>query len=242
MELFYPKQTNLGLFVQLRERGFSHADIIRVRDAYLIACKMFNGRYRKNSRAFICHAVGAASASAQYTDQIEIIIASLLHAAYDGGQFPDGRVGKITDAHRQWLKNEVGTVVEAILVRLQQFDFEMGDPEKIVEKGIKQRDEDLLFMALAHEIDDMVDGGLAVVQKYGGSIEKRVEACAILARRIGEEDIAKTLEAHGKFYSEYDWMKSLDQETRSGFWIVPNFRAYIRHLKRARRKVTALIF
>lgn len=69
-DLFAPRQTNTGLFVQLHERGFGVADIKRVQHLHSLAAQLFTGRYRKTERPFLCHAVGAASAAAAFTDDL----------------------------------------------------------------------------------------------------------------------------------------------------------------------------
>jgi len=234
--LFIPRQTNTSLYVQLHEAGHPVADILRVQEAYRLSCRLFNGRYRKTERAFICHAVGAASSAAHFDPRIDVVISTMLHAAYDSGQFPDGRSGHPTDAHRKWLSERIGPEVESVVARYCGFDFEEGVPERLVGAPASDGDEDLLFIALAHEVDDLADGGLAFSPKYGRSISTRVIACATLARRIGHERLAETIEAHGRHYETFAWIDDLGPKRLEGFRVAPNVRAYLRLRRDHRRR------
>ena len=233
--LFTPRQTNTGLYVQLHEAGYPVADILRIQSAYRLACRLFNGRYRKTERAFICHAVGVASSAAQFERRLDTVLSAMLHAAYDSGQFPDGRSGRPSPVHRAWLREQVGTEVESVVARYCDFDFETGVPERLVQTHVPDGDEDLLFIALAHEVDDLVDGGLAFSPKYGESIATRVAACSALARRIGHDRLAETIEAHGVAYQSLSWIDELGEKALEGFRVAPNFRAYLR-LRRDHRR------
>lgn len=242
LKLFNPKQTNTGLYVQMYERGFGKQDIARVHDAYGLASKMFNGRYRKTGRAFICHAVGAASASAQFCNDTDTVIASLMHAAYDSGQFPDGRIGKTTPQHRDFMIRSLGVSVENILVNWMEIDFEKGDPERLVRDSVENLDQRIIFMSLTHEVDDLADGGLAIAPKYGVSIESRVRACAELARAIGHEELAEAIESQGAKHEQLSWLQELKSEQLKGFWIVPNIKAYCRLRRFHSRGKSAKLF
>lgn len=226
-ELFYPKQTNTGLYCQLHDNGHSTAEILEVQRAYRVACQLFNGRFRKTERAFICHGVGAASAMAHFDRRIELINASMLHAAFDSGQFPDGRMGP-TPVHRKWLRDQVGEATERLVRNYIELKFGRGEPEKLAAMSCPAEHLEALFMALTHEIDDMADGGFAFAPKYGHSIASRGAACAQLARQIGHENLAQTLEAHTRTYDTLDWATALEVDELEGYRIAPNMITYFR--------------
>ncbi len=228
-ELFTPRQSNTALYVQLHDAGYATDDIRRAQAAYRLTCRMFNGRYRKTGRAFICHAVGAASSVAHFDTRIAYVIAAMLHAAYDSGHFPDGRSGRSTPAHRKWLTEQIGPEIESVVARFIAFKFGEGVPEALAQAGVAKQDQDLLFIALAHEVDDMADGGLAFSPKYGQSISSRVDACVRLARQLGQEKLAQCLAEHGRRYAALTWIDDLSGgKAESGFRVVPNLRAYWR--------------
>ena len=231
-DLFVPSQTNTALYMQLHEAGHPVADILRVQKAYRVACAMFNGRYRKTGRPFICHAVGAASAVAHFDNSIDLVLAAMFHAAYDSAQYPDGKSSRRSDAHRKWLEQKIGPVAEGLVGRLIGMKFDTGDPERLVADGVPAGDEDLLFLVLAHELDDLADGGLAFAPKYGQSLRSRIAACAILARRLGRENLAATIEGYAGRYEDMAWAAPLQETKLEGFRIAPNLRTYLK-LRRA---------
>lgn len=239
--LFYPAQTNTAFYCQLHARGHSTETLVRAQHCYRVCCKLFNGRYRKTERAFICHAVGAGSATAQFDSRPDFVLAAMLHAAYDSGHYPDGRFGP-SAFHRQWLASQVGEKVERIVAAYNEFKFEAGRPESLAAEGVPTEQRDLLMIALCHEVDDIADGGLAFAPKYGRSIADRVAACAALARRLDQEELAFTLEGHGQRYADVAWMSVLESSTLEGFRIAPNLRSYWRLRSENRRGKSVEVF
>jgi len=230
--LFSPSQTNTALYVQMHKEGYGFDDIARIQKAYRVCCLMFNGRYRKTGRPFVCHAVGSASSAAHFDKSVNFVLAAMFHAAYDSGQYPDGRSSRRTPEHRAWLEKQIGAEAEQLVARLSGLNFDRGKPEELAARDIRPGDEDILFLVLAHEVDDLADGGLAFAPKYGASIQSRVGACALLARRLGRESLAETMEGYGRSYEKMSWASGLSEAKLEGFRIAPNFRAYLR-LRRA---------
>ena len=226
---FVPWQTNTALFAQMHLSGHAMDDIMRVRNAYRLSCFLFNGRYRKTERPFICHAVGVASVAANFERDIDFIIAGMLHAAYDSGQFPDGRIGKRTTGHADLLREHIGERAERLIVEASAMTLHAGRPEELAEKlPIAAESHDGLFLALAHEIDDVADGGVMLARKYGDSPHLRLRVCAELARDIGRPELAGLLEHHAIHISSYEWMAPLAPEKLRGFLIAPNMPTYVR--------------
>jgi hypothetical protein len=226
--LFMPRQTNTGLYLQMHRRGFTAEDLVRVQAAYRWVCRMFQGRVRKTERLFVCHAVGAASATAEFSDDIELVLGAMLHAAYDSGQFPDGRLGGDSPAHRRWLAARLGRGVEKLAFRYNTFPFGRGDPERLLRQGCEPGDRDLLFIALAHELDDLMDLGLRFAAKYGSDPAPRIEACAELAMGLNEPGLAAALRGYHSQYRQSDWTSPLASQTLHGYTVVPGLMAYLR--------------
>jgi len=226
--LFMPRQTNTGLYVQMHRDGFSNEHLARVQTTYRWVCRMFQGRVRKTERLFVCHAVGAASATAAFSGDIVLVLAAMLHAAYDSGQFPDGRLGGASPAHRRWLTDCVGSDVEELVFRYSAFPFHRGDPERLLVQGFETGDRDLLFIALAHELDDLMDLGLSFAAKYGTQLDSRIDACAELAMKLNEPELAAALRAYNALYRQTDWTTPLASRTLHGYVVVPGLLAYIR--------------
>ena len=225
---FSPRQTITGLLCQMHASGFNPADLQRTQQVYRVTCLMFSGRVRKTERVFICHAVGAASAMVEFGGDLAQVLGAMLHAAYDSGQFPDGRIGGDRASHRRWLASQAGADVEEITFRYARFPFHAGDPERLLEQGFSVEDSDLLFIALAHELDDMMDLGLRFAAKYGKDLEQRLNACEKLANQLGQPELAKALRSGLESYADADWTDPLASETLHGYVIVPGFIGYLR--------------
>jgi (p)ppGpp synthase/HD superfamily hydrolase len=126
----YP-QTNLQLYKQLRNAGYSEGDLIEIEKAYRLAMNIFAGQYRPNGKTFISHLVGTASVLAARRAPTPVVSAGLLHAAYSHGRFSDPRSG-ITTIKRRRLRVAVGSDVEELVCKYSMMRW---DPEEIRKSG-----------------------------------------------------------------------------------------------------------
>ncbi|NJP21002.1 MAG: hypothetical protein HC763_20665 [Hydrococcus sp. CRU_1_1] len=85
-------QTNIQLFNQLRDRGYSNAELQEIFNAYQLTIELFTGQFRASGKTFIAHLVGTASILTHLRVSSKLIAAGLLHAAYSQGDF--GGIGK----------------------------------------------------------------------------------------------------------------------------------------------------
>lgn len=239
---FKPVQTNTALYCQLHEAGHPMENILRTQKAYRICRHLINGRYRKTERAFICHAIGAASSMAWFDPRIELTLAAMLHASYDSGLFPDGHFGP-SETHRKWLAREIGADVETLVFDYNGFSFGQGRPEILIEQGISASERLSLLIALAHEIDDIADGGLVFAPKYGSDASGRLSACRILSDLLGYPQLGETFAAYQELLPRQQWAAALTDTTSStGCLIIPNWRSYLRLRRHARRGPQVRIF
>ncbi len=239
---FKPVQTNTALYCQLHEAGHPMENILRTQKAYRICRHLINGRYRKTERAFICHAIGAASSMARFDPRIELTLAAMLHASYDSGLFPDGHFGP-SETHRKWLAREIGADVETLVFDYNGFSFGQGRPEILIEQGISASERLSLLIALAHEIDDIDDGGLVFAPKYGSDVSGRLSACRTLSDLLGYPQLGETFAAYQELLPSQQWAAALADTTSStGCLIIPNWRSYLRLRRHARRGPQVRIF
>ncbi len=232
---FAPVQTNTALYRQLKESGHDFGSLERAQEAYRICRFLMNGRYRRNERVFISHCVGAASSMAHFDGRIDFILAAMLHASYDSGMFSDSLYGP-TPSHRRWLAERVGNEVEQMVFDYNQFSFEKGEPEQMLEKGIGEDQKDLLLIALVHEVDDIADGGLFFSPKYGPNLESRASACCRLSNMIGHERLEETFSQWATRLGDYEWVGELAATVKPmGTRIIPRWRSYLRLRRMARR-------
>src|SRR5690349_4857301 len=80
-------QTNVMLYRQLHQIGYGSESLARVRAAYEFAAELFAGRFRACGRPFLAHLVGTTSILAEIGAAEIIVVAGLLHAAYEQGDF-----------------------------------------------------------------------------------------------------------------------------------------------------------
>jgi hypothetical protein len=107
-------QTNVQLYEQLVAAGFQLEELQTVKKAYGLAQKLFSAKFRGSGRPFLAHLVGTASILVRYGASLDVIVAGLLHSAYDFGDFGSG-MGGITAAKRRLLVSEVGSRSEALI-------------------------------------------------------------------------------------------------------------------------------
>ncbi len=190
-------QTNLQLYRMLLERGWDEESLMAVRRAYEFATSLFTAQFRPSGKPFICHLVGSAAVAATQSDQLDVVVATLMHAAYDYGDWGDGLAGP-TRSRRAALRAVVGEGAERLVLRYT----ELGWSEEVVDELLARHqempevDRVVVLMRLANEVDEMVDLGLRLSPKgdqphhQGGAID----AMATLGRAVGLEPLARRLE------------------------------------------------
>lgn len=180
-------QTNLQLYEQVA--AFSDADRLRVRDAYDLATELFSGRYRGNGKPFVAHLVGTASVLARHGAALEVVLAGLLHAAYQQGEFGSGRFG-MTPRRRQRVRSVIGADAEALVARYTTYDWSR------VPDNIDATDVPVVTMRIANELDECLDRGLL----YAGAgkrqaVEDGVARFVSAARALHLSTLADELDA-----------------------------------------------
>ena len=86
-------QTILQLSNQMLRLEYSDRDLGELRVTYDLARELFSGLFRPSGKTFIAHLIGTASILANCLTDIGVVKAGLMHAAYAGGDFGDGRKG-----------------------------------------------------------------------------------------------------------------------------------------------------
>jgi (p)ppGpp synthase/HD superfamily hydrolase len=191
-------QTNVQLYGQLLALGWPEAELVRVRACYALAMRLHVARFRPSGRQFLAHLVGTASLLAWMEAAPDVVLAGLLHAVYDQGDFGDGR-RTMTHAKRGLVRSAAGQQVESLVAAYT----ELGWNREILARTLA-RDEafepferDVLRIRLANELDDHLD--LDVL--YGAARRERLEYLAdatpglsALARQLGHAPLAQAFE------------------------------------------------
>lgn len=154
-------QTNLQLYNQLRRADWSGAELARARAAYELGMSLFSGQYRANGKPFLAHLVGTASILATFRQSPEVVVAGLIHAAFEFGDFGDGAQG-ITPWRVQRLTSGVDAEVADLIRQYQNVDRaaalrHMLEPASARDSSCHRG---VLLMHLADSIEAYADGGI----------------------------------------------------------------------------------
>lgn len=191
-------QTNLQLYALLLRRGWAADDLQTMAKAYDLALSLFACQVRPSGKPFICHLVGTAGAAAVASNEPDVSVASLLHAAYDSAQWGDGLAGAAA-SRRQQLRTVIGHNAEALVFRYSTLGWEVETVNHLLARASKlpEFDRSVVLMRLANEADDMVDLGLRVSTKGNEPLHQphAVAAQVALARALELDYLADLLQA-----------------------------------------------
>jgi (p)ppGpp synthase/HD superfamily hydrolase len=191
-------QTNLQLYTQLRERGYTPEQLATVRAGYDLVMELCTASFRGSGKPLLAHLVGTASILASIDQPVTIVTAGLLHAAYALGDFGDGRLG-MTEGKRQRVRAAVGHEIEDLVARYTAFDWNRNTIPGILQRvtALSSLERDVLVIRLANELEDHLDYGVL----YCGNGEKRrdyirspLNQSVEMARKLGLDTLADALD------------------------------------------------
>ncbi len=160
--MFEFAQTNLQLFKQMDEEGYSLADRAMVAGAYRQIMPMFSGRYRGNEKPFISHLVGTASILVSGRMDVDLVLAGLLHAVYMAGDFGFQPGTRQTQRKRQVTREWAGDAAETIIAA---YDDSRWDPESVkswlsMHDPLTELERSVIILHLANTLEDFLDHGV----------------------------------------------------------------------------------
>ena len=192
-------QTHLQLLNQLRDRGFSSADLVTVDAAHAYARELFAGCYRASGKPFVCHLIGTASVLGSLEVPAALVAAGLLHAAYALGDFGSGWLGR-SDLKRAQVRRRMGSEIEILVQRYTLHPWEMETPTELAVRLTQGApiDREVVLMRLANEVDDHLDAGILYCGNAAARLARmqRVQhPLAEIARRLEQPELSRALEA-----------------------------------------------
>ena len=184
--LTYPQLINQAIALEKEE-----SYCVRLRSAYELAVRSFDGFYRAQGIPFICHLTRTASIILAEGQPVETAMTALLHSAY--------MFGNVTPSRKKELLREVGGEVETLVRGYGKLSWR--EPEALENhlsclSSYSDSTRQLLCIRLANELEDHLDFNMV----YRGSfpyrewIEGRGKLIVELARRIGSPALVKELE------------------------------------------------
>jgi hypothetical protein len=152
-------QTNLQLYRQLETSGWSTKERRRAEAAYNLAAELHSGQYRASSKTFVAHLCGTASIVDTAGGTVDETLAALLHAAYDQGDFGDGRAPR-TPSKCAEMRDAIGADAEALVAQYSDWPWRTrlaalldGGPDVFADW-----ERAVAFLRLANEVEERVDG------------------------------------------------------------------------------------
>ena len=179
-------QTNLQLYEQVAH--LPDANRLRVHDAYNLAAALFAGQYRGSGKPFVAHLVGTASVLVRHGAAVDVVLAGLVHAAYQRGEFGTGRYG-MTERRRQRVRAIIGEAAESLVARYTEYDWSS------VPDRIQPADSPVVLIRIANEVDECLDQGLLyVAARKRRAVESGISRFVAAARGLRLPELAEQLE------------------------------------------------
>lgn len=192
--LTYPQLMNQAL-----AKGFPEGDLVRIKKAFDLALRMFDGFYRAQGSPFLCHLTRTASIVLSEGLPTDTVIAALLHAAYQHGCFSDHGIGKATPAHRREVELVAGPQTEALIHAYQALPWRDGHHCLVSVSQLSTADEiarQLLAIRLANELEDFLDLGMAYRGCFplGEYVAGSRDTVIQIAHALGHPQLAQELD------------------------------------------------
>lgn len=156
----FPAQTNLELYAQAIDRGFTAQQRRRLADAYELALPQVYRLARGSGKPFIAHLVGTASLVLESDRPDDWVIGALLHALYQ--RRVPFRDGLSPEQRRVVIADRFGRAVDDLVDRYTA--FESADLSRPPQE-FSASDADVLTLRLADELEDLSGFALDV---HGG--------------------------------------------------------------------------
>jgi (p)ppGpp synthase/HD superfamily hydrolase len=221
-------QTNLQLFAQLAEAGWSNDDLNIVVAANRLATDVLGGAFRASGKPFVCHLVGTAGLVARHGGDPPLVAAALLHAAYSHGDFGDLRLGR-TPGRVAAVRRAVGVQVEAHVTAYHRLHLDEPLVSSLEKRAgnLALFERRVLLVLLANEVDDHADWGIAMLGaqaawRYRPETTRRL---VDIGERAGFEKLAAHLDSVSRAVPE-DVPQALRRfGEKHSTWVKPRLRS-----------------
>jgi len=182
-------QTNIQLYNQLRDQGYSKQDINCAHEGYQLAIRLFGCLFRSSGKTFIAHLIGTASILSSVHAPVNVVVAGLLHAAYYRGDFGDIK-GGMSVRNRDRVRSVIGHEAERLVARYETFSWTSKTLCALTDNlaSLDQIDRTVVLIRLANDLEDHLTCGIlycsnAIQRK--NRLKKEGELKIELAKRLG---------------------------------------------------------
>lgn len=159
--MFKYAQTNIQLYRQLDDLGWTESQLNAVGHAYAFVTRLFTGQFRPQGKSFISHLIGVASILALHGAEDKTVLAGLLHAAYEAGEFGTGKNG-FTQRKKKILAEVVGSEVEEIVRDYAGVHWSTWNRGKVASRlsGLSPTQRKAAFITAANELEECLEYGI----------------------------------------------------------------------------------
>lgn len=217
-------QTNLQLYNQLADTGYSARAIQSVDKAYRCAAILFTGQYRSTGKTFLAHLVGTASILLIDNAPLHVVLSGLLHATFLHGEFGNGKRGVSLKRRKEVLKfvsPQVNDLIEEY-TRLPWKPDYLTENLWIVDKSsVLQRE--VYWIRAANVLEDHIHFSAYYSQKfckYNSNKKPHLEFVAELAEAINRFDLAQIIRIEQQKVPP-SFIQELQQTQTSSYTIAP---------------------
>lgn len=240
--------TNIQLFKQMKELGYSDNDLKLMYNSYEVAKELCSCLHRPSGNTHLSHLIGTASILAKLKVPVEISAAGLLHSLYSHGEFGDGE-HKIKRFKRQYIKKRLGHKIEEYVAGYAALKWFGDDVISDINKNMdnfSSFEKEVILIRIADALDEFNDYGNLYVSNPDGRIEyfeKVTPAIKEISNKIGYPALGKELEKRLAEHKEIKIPKFLRNSENKVFMIPPmNCRKrmdiYVIHLfRKIKRKL-----
>lgn len=189
----YPQLMNQAI-----DQQFSPHDLEQLAKAHHFAVKLSEGIYRAQGVPLLIHLTRSSSIIMYENNKIQLIIATLLHAAYIVSFFKGSCRQRPRQSHRKLLQREFGHEVEALIWKYTQVKWYNSET---LDEHINQLDsysiemQQVLLMRLSNELEDYLDNamGYTNAERKQCRMDTYGTRCIELAKRLHAEQLANNL-------------------------------------------------
>jgi hypothetical protein len=197
--MFEFAQTNLQLYRQMADTGYTSGERERVARAYRFLMPTFSAMYRGTEKPFVTHLVGTASILAAHRAHIDLVLAGLLHAVYMIGDFGYQPGTRHTRRKQSTVEKIAGKGTEAIIAAYDRMDWDSQSLERYLldypqRTGVEQ---DAISLQLANTLEDLLDHGVnySAGKKFATLTSPDMQAALVaLAKQHSWPELAERIE------------------------------------------------
>ena len=213
-------QTNLQLYRQLELAGWSTDDRARAVAAYTLVAELHSGQYRASGKTFVAHLCGTASIVAAAGGSVDETLAALAHAAYNDGDFGDGRTPP-TPRNRAELRAAIGPDGEMLASRYADWPWRARLPVLLDDgEALADWERPVAFLRLANEVEERLDGADGYAPAHA-AFAFPLDDVVRCARRLGREELIPVAEDVGRAVAGIDVPEALQTVTDASGTVTP---------------------